>query len=165
MTRRILLAGFVGGIAMFVWASLAHTVLGLGSVGMKEIPNEQAVLAAMQAGLGGKAGLYFFPALGREGMAEYQSKLDRNPSGLLMHHPPGARALDPKQLATEFLTEVIEAILAVFLLSRTNLTGFMARAGFVTLIGVVAAMTTNIPYWNWYGYPSSYTAAYTWWWA
>ena len=27
MTKRILLAGAIGGIAMFVWASLAHMVL------------------------------------------------------------------------------------------------------------------------------------------
>lgn len=93
-------------------------------------------------------------------MAGYQSKLDRNPSGLVMYHPPGAKGLQPAQLVTEFLAEVIESLLAVFLLSRARLTGFMSRVGFVTLIGIVAAMTTNIPYWNWSGYPVSYTAAY-----
>jgi len=93
-------------------------------------------------------------------MAGYQSKLDRNPSGLLLYHPAGVKAMEPRQLIIEFLTEVIEAILAVFLLSRTRLTGFAARVGFVTLIGIVASITTNIPYWNWYGYPGSYTLAY-----
>ncbi|MGA2183999.1 MAG: hypothetical protein ABSH47_13300 [Bryobacteraceae bacterium] len=160
MAKRILLAGLLGGIAMFVWASLAHMVLGLGSVGMKEIPNEQAILGAMQAGLGNNTGLYIFPAMGREGMAGYQSKLDRNPSGLLIYHPAGAKAMEMGQLVTEFLTEVLEALLAVFLLSRTSLTGFASRVGFVTLVGILASITTNVPYWNWYGYPASYTAAY-----
>ena len=160
MTKRILLAGLLGGIAMFVWASLAHMVLGLGSVGMKEIPNEQAVLGAMSTALGSSSGLYFFPAMGPEGMAGYQSKLDRNPSGLLIYHPAGARAMEAGQLVTEFLTEVIEALLAVFLLSRTGLAGFASRVGFVTLVGILASITTNVPYWNWYGYPASYTSAY-----
>jgi hypothetical protein len=160
MTKRVLLAGLLGGIAMFVWASLAHMVLGLGSVGIKEIPNEQAILGALQTGLGNNAGLYIFPAMGREGMAGYQNKLDRNPSGLLVYHPAGAKAMEAGQLVTEFLTELVEALLAVFLLSRAGLTGFASRVGFVTLIGVLASIATNVPYWNWYGYPASYTAAY-----
>ena len=40
MTKRILLAGVLGGIAMFVWASLAHMVLPLGQTGIKEIPTK-----------------------------------------------------------------------------------------------------------------------------
>ena len=46
------------------------------------------------------------------------------------------------------------------LLAQTRLTSFGSRVGFVTLAGVLAAITTNIPYWNWYGFPGSYTAAY-----
>jgi len=37
---------------------------------------------------------------------------------------------------------------------------FGGRVGFVLLAGILAAITTNIPYWNWYGFPSNYTAAY-----
>jgi hypothetical protein len=36
---RILLAGIVGGIAMFVWTSIAHMALPLGEAGIAEIPN------------------------------------------------------------------------------------------------------------------------------
>ena len=28
------------------------------------------------------------------------------------------------------------------------------------MIGVLAAITTNVSYWNWYGFPSVYTASY-----
>jgi hypothetical protein len=63
MTKRTLLAGVLGGIAMFVWTSIAHMVLPLGEAGVREIPNEQAVLAAMQANIGDKSGLYLFPDL------------------------------------------------------------------------------------------------------
>jgi hypothetical protein len=33
------------------------------------------------------------------------------------------------------------------------------RGTFVAVIGVVAAVATNVPYCNWYGFPGSYTAA------
>jgi hypothetical protein len=51
-------------------------------------------------------------------------------------------------------------LLAVFLLSRTALTGFGARVGFVAVVGVIAALATNVSYWNWYGFPGNYTAVY-----
>src|SRR5215469_17816680 len=60
---RILLAGVLGGIAMFVWTSIAHMALPLGEAGIAEIPNEPTVLTAMQGSMGEKAGLYIFPGL------------------------------------------------------------------------------------------------------
>ncbi|MGO9650062.1 MAG: hypothetical protein ACLPOO_18665 [Terriglobales bacterium] len=170
MMKRVLLAGVLGGIAMFVWASIAHLALPLGRTGIKEIPNEQAVLSGMQAQLGGNSGLYAFPGMGlgpnptREeenaAMQQYEQKLAANPSGILIYHPPGAKALTPGQLVTEFLTEVAEALLLAWLLAQTSLATFASRMGFVTIAALMAAITTNIPYWNWYGFPSSYTIAY-----
>lgn len=170
MTKRILLAGILGGIAMFVWASLAHMMLPLGQTGIKEIPNEASVLSVMYGTLGEKSGMYIFPGMElganptREqehaAMQHYGEKLAGNPSGLLIYHPPGAKALTPGQLATEFVTELLEALIVVFVLAQTRLTSFGSRVGFVTLVGVLAAITTNISYWNWYGFPASYTVAY-----
>jgi hypothetical protein len=170
MIKRVLLAGVIGGVAMFIWTSVAHMVLPLGQTGIQEIPNEGSVLSAMHSSLGEKSGFYMFPgmALGpnptreqqRSAMEHYGEKLAVNPSGLVIYHPPGAKALRPGQLITEFLTEVIEALIVVFLLAQTRLTSFGSRVGFVTLAGVLAAITTNISYWNWYGFPGSYTVAY-----
>ena len=160
MAKRIVLAGLLGGIAMFVWASVAHIVTGLGAIGIQEIPNEKVVLGAMQLSLGQNHGMYIFPAMGREGMAGYQAKLDVSPSGVLIYHPAGMKAMEPRQLVVEFLTEVIEAFLAVFLLARTRITGFGAGMGFMVLLGILTALSTNVSYWNWYGFPTSYTAVY-----
>jgi hypothetical protein len=170
MTKRVFLAGLLGGIAMFAWTSLAHMVLPLGDAGVKEIPNEQGVLSAMQASLGAAPGLYLFPGTGlgpdatmqqkRAAMDQYAQKLAANPSGILIYHPAGAKPLTAGQLATEFLTELIEALLATILLSQTRLTSFASRLGFVIVAGMLATIATNVSYWNWYGFPASYTAAY-----
>jgi hypothetical protein len=170
MTKRVLLAGLLGGIAMFAWTSLAHMVLPLGDAGIKEIPNEQGVLIAMQASLGATPGLYLFPGTGlgpdatmqqkRAAMDQYAQKLAANPSGILIYHPAGATPLTAGQLATEFFTELIEALLAVILLSQTRLTSFASRLGFVIVAGMLATIATNVSYWNWYGFPATYTAAY-----
>jgi hypothetical protein len=86
--------------------------------------------------------------------------LAATPSGILIYHPPGAKPMTPGQLGAEFLTELIEALLAVILLSQTRLTTFASRLGFVIVAGMLATIATSVSYWNWYGFPVTYTAAY-----
>jgi len=170
MAKRILLAGVLGGLAMFIWASIAHMVVPLGSTGVREIPNEANVLGAMQSSLGQTSGLYIFPGLGagpnpttaqrNAAMKDYGPKLAANPSGLLIYHPPGAKGITGGKLGLEFLTEVVETLLAVLLLAQTRLESYAGKVGFIVLVGIIAALATNIPYWNWYGFPGNYTAAY-----
>jgi hypothetical protein len=171
MSKRIFLAGVLGGIAMFIWTSIAHMVLPLGYAGVSEIPNESAVLAAMQTNIAAQTGLYIFPGFGlganpsraarSEAMKHMDEKLAQNPSGLLMYHPAGSRNMKMGQLlGIEFANELLQSILAVFLLGLTRLFTFGARVGFVLVVGILAALATNVSYWNWYGFPCAYTVAY-----
>jgi hypothetical protein len=170
MAKRILLAAVLGAVAMFIWSFVAHVVLPLGQAGFKEIPNEPPVLAAMQKELGQSSGLYFFPAIGvsqgatREqrnaAMQQYEQKLTANPSGLLLYHPAGTPGMTPAKLMTEFVTEFAEALLLAFLLAQMRLSSFGSRLGCVLAIALVGVITTNVPYWNWYGFPLAYTLPY-----
>jgi hypothetical protein len=166
--KRVLLAAFLGAIGMFVWMSIAHIATPLGSMGIREIPNEAPVLSAMQTSLADSSGLYLFPSAGlgksraeqREAMNHYQEKLNANPSGLLIYHPPGAQGMTARRLGLEFLTEFVEAFLTSLLLAWATLGSYARRVAFVTTVGWVAALATNVPYWNWYGFPTAYTVAY-----
>jgi len=170
MAKRVVLAGLLGGVAMFMWMSLAHVVLPLGEVGVQEIQNEPVVLSAMHDALGEKSGLFVFPATGagpnatnqekNAAMQHYDEKLAANPSGLLVYHPPGETGLTARRLVTEFLTELLEAFLVVFLLAQTQISSFGGRLAFVSVAGVVASLGTNTSYWNWYGFPANYTVVY-----
>ena len=167
---KILLAGIFGGIVMFIWTSIAHMALPLGEAGLGEIPNESAVLSAMQSNIGDQTGLYIFPGPGlgknatrqekNEAMKHMGEKIATNPSGILMYHPPGRPLVLGKLLGIEFGTELLEAILVVFLLAQTRIASFAGRVGFVLVAGILAAIATNVSYWNWYGFPCVYTASY-----
>ncbi len=167
---KILLAGILGGIVMFIWTSIAHMALPLGEAGLGEIPNESAVLSAMQSNIGEQTGLYIFPGRGlgknatrqekQEAMKHMGEKIAMNPSGILMYHAPGRPLSLGKLLGVEFATELLEAILVVFLLAQTRIASFAGRVGFVLVAGILAAIATNVSYWNWYGFPSVYTASY-----
>jgi hypothetical protein len=166
---KILLAGILGGIAMFIWTSIAHLVLPLGYAGIQEIPNESALLSAMQSNIGDQTGLYIFPGLGvgknatrqekNEAMKQIAAKAASGPSGLLMYHPTRPFTFG-KWMGIEFGTELVEAILAVFLLAQTRIASFVGRIGFVLVAGILAAIATNVSYWNWYGFPSVYVGSY-----
>src|SRR4029450_8081847 len=166
---KICLAVFFGGIVMFIWTTIAHMFLPLGEAGISEIPNEQAVLAAMQSNIAENAGLYLFPRLGvgpnatreekNEAMKQEAAKMASGPSGLLIYNYARPFALG-KALTTEFVTELAEAILVVFPLAQTTITSFFGRVGFVLLAGILAAIATNVSYANWYGFPCLYTASY-----
>jgi len=163
MTTRVLIAGILGGIAMYIWSTLAHVVLPLGQVGLSQMPNEAAVLAAAQASNGEKDGLYFFPWVDPKDpqmMQKMDAAIKTNPSGLMLYHPPGHGMTEMAgPMIMEFLKEVLQALIAAFLVSLAAVRTYFGRVGFVTLIGVAAAITTNISYWMWYGFPADYTLA------
>jgi hypothetical protein len=156
---------------MFVWTSIAHIALPLGEAGVGELPNDGAVLKALETSAGTKAGLYIFPGMDlgpdathaqrNAAMKDYEAKLAKNPSGLVMYHPAGSRPMAmSKFLTIEFVTELLEALLVVALLAQTRIVTFGGRVGFVTVAGILAAIATNVSYWNWWGFPGVYTAAY-----
>src|SRR5215813_8956477 len=166
---RKLLAGILGGIAFFAWSFIAHVFTGLGETGVQEIPNEQAVTAAMKANIPAD-GLYLFPGYGlpataghSEKMAAMKAMADKHyagAGGVLIYHPAQSVELKPSQLLTELGTNILQVLLAVFLLGQTSAASFGARWRFITIAGLLAAISTNVSYWNWFGFPGNYTLAY-----
>lgn len=164
-----LLAGVLGGLAFWGWSAVAHMLLPLGEAGVKEMPDEQTITASIKAGLPHR-GLYIFPGTGlpptatqsekNAAMKTIYQKMATGPSGLLVYHPTRDASFI-RMLLTELGTNIVQMLLAVFLLSQTRLSGFAARWWFVTMAGILAAISTNISYWNWYGFPRLYTLSYT----
>ena len=169
--NKTILAGILGGIVMFIWTAIAHMFLPLGDAGISQIgaDNEATLLDAMKTSLGERRGLFIFPGtnLGpnpthqekNDAMKQMADKEAKGPSGILMYHPTRPFTLG-KWLGIEFVTELLEACLVVGLLAQTRLTTFAGRVTFVTTAGILAAITTNVSYWNWYGFPKRYTVSY-----
>lgn len=170
-TTKIFLAGLLGAIAMFAWTSIAHMALPLGEAGVQNTMDDEALLAALKSNVKDKDGLYIYPSMGlppdathaqrSAAMEKYTETLEKNPSGFFIYHPAGSRPMNMgKYLGIEFATELCEALLVVWLLAQTRLVTFGGRVGFVTAAGIMAAIATNVSYWNWWGFPANYTGAY-----
>ncbi len=168
MSTRIILAGIIGGIVMFIWNFVAHELLPLGEMGVRLIPNEDAVTSVLQTNLGDTSGFYVFPSGGltpgatREqkeaAMKKAEEQMAAGAGGVLIYRPKRIFNF-PKRLGIEFATEMIESLLAVFLLAQTRITSFGGKVGFILTAGILAAIATNVPYANWYGFPKTFTLA------
>jgi hypothetical protein len=160
---RIFIAGLLGAIAMFVWTSVAHMATPLATVGFKQIPNEAPVIAALQSSIGDHGGLYFYPWVDPKDpkMMEKHAALDKTePSGVLIYHPAGhGTAMTAKTLILEFVKELIQALIAAWIVSLVAVATYFGRVGVVTAIGVSGTLMTNFSYHIWYGFPADYMLA------
>ena len=157
---RIIIAGVLGAIAMFVWTSIAHVATPLASWGISKMPGEAVVLTAMKAGIGDKAGLYFFPWVDPQDpkvMEKSAELMKTNPAGFVIYEPAGAGMHIGPMLIKEFAKELVQSLIAALLLSFAALGMYWKRVGFVALIGGFAVAGTDVSYWIWYGFPFSYT--------
>ena len=170
MAKRVVIAGILGGLTMFVWLFVAHEFLPLGELGVQEIPNEAPVLSAMQSSIP-QAGLYLFPgfelgpnpttAQRNAAMPAYMKKYENSPHGILVYHPPSGAFNFGAALAREGALNVLEGLLAAWLLSWAAAGKvYSARVGFVVIVGALVSVTTNVEYWNWYDFPGNYIAGY-----
>ncbi len=169
MHRRIIIGGLLAGLATFIWGAISHIALGLGNVGIKSISNEAPVLAALQGNIK-EAGFYFFPGLDRSPnlTKEQKAAVEKawgekylaGPRGILVYHPDGEAPMSPRQLLLQLAAEIVAALVAAFLLAQApGLTCYIGRVGFVQLLGLLPFFTLSFPYWNWYGFPTSFTLA------
>ena len=153
--KNILFAGLVGGIILFVWGALAWTVLPLHSGSLHVMPNEEAVVSAMKAGLD-KKGVYLFPGmpahtgdaqLDKVAMDAWTAKYAAGPVGIVIYDPAGGAPTEMGQMVVGFIIGCLSALLAAWLLSRSTAasSSFLARVAFCGILGSSASGSSKFP--------------------
>lgn len=166
MARKVILGGVVGAIVVFIVSSLWHTVLGLGEIGIRPMPNEDAVQTALRSSIT-QSGFYIFPAPnmspGRSkeqkeaDQAAYMSKFRQGPTGILIYSPGGEDFNFGKALLNQFLFNLVAALILAWILAAGAAgTSYGTRAMIVLLASIFAGVVFILPYWNWYGFPLNY---------
>src|SRR5262249_40568350 len=160
---KVLLAGFAGGIAMFLWEGVAHTLLPLGQAGLSGLDNESAVVSMVKDNVK-QAGFYIFPggdalkpgltSEQKQAAADKAAALWKNgPSGIMIVQPQGAESMTPGQLTRQALMDVAVGMIAAALLAFAPIASFLGRLTFVTAMGLLPTLNAELPYWNWYAFP------------
>jgi hypothetical protein len=160
--KRIIVGAITGALILFVWGAFSHMVLLIGA-GFSPLPNEDAVIEKLKSSIP-EDGLYFFPGIDLRGnstseqKATWEAKYHTGPTGMLIYHPAGGEALSLKKLVTQFLSNLLAATIAAFLVSLM-LALYWKRVLAISLLGVFAWLTISQIYWNWYGFPNSFFVA------
>lgn len=163
---RILLAGLLAGVVVFVWGAVAHMALPLGMVDF-HIPPDAKQQAALD-GLSGQfdtAGIYMLPMPQQElwkddaAMAAFGAAAEQKPYAFVVYQPRGRDGMKMGPLlGTQLATTVLCGLLAAWIAAGT-VGGRGKRIAVVTALGVFAAIAVCLPNWNWYRFPTDYTVA------
>lgn len=157
---RTLIAGIAGGVVMFFWSFVSHTILPIGEMGVTTKWNEAATIAAMKNDIR-EPGLYFFPGGDKEDMSDparyaaWEEKYKAGPRGILVYHPTGEEPMGPKMLGTELLSNILAGIAAAFVIGWL-ICSFSGRILASGLIGFIGWLSIDVSLWNWYGFPGMY---------
>jgi hypothetical protein len=169
MFKRIVLGGLAGAVLAFLMSTVFHVATQLGEVGVKALPNEDALMAALRSEMH-DTGIYYFPTSnmtpGRSkeqveaDTAAYLAKYKQGPNGVVIFNPGGEDFVFGKHILNQFLFSLISGLLIALILQTTaSATSYGKRWGIVILITVIGATIYTLPYWNWYGFPLKYILA------
>jgi hypothetical protein len=153
---RIVVAAILGGFLMFVWGAVSHMLLPFAREALKPIPNEAAVLSALGGNLA-EPGMYAFPWIDMSGkpppeqQKAWSQKLASGPSGLLVYRPNSGEAMSPRQLVSEFVSNVLAALFGALILVQLS-GGIGRRALSIAAIGIAAWLSISVSQWTWYGF-------------
>jgi hypothetical protein len=164
---RIVIAGIVAGLLVFVWGAIAHTVLPLGMAGM-QVPTADAQNAALTALQGSfdQEGIYLLPLPPEEvweddaAMARFGAEAAKRPYAFVVYQPRGTdiNAGFGGLLARQAGLDVLAALVAAFV--AAGIAGsLLRRALSVAAMGVFAWLAMAAPYWNWYRFPADFVGA------
>ncbi|MCC6681817.1 MAG: hypothetical protein IT445_13030 [Phycisphaeraceae bacterium] len=160
---RILLAAFVGSVILYVWGVLAWLVLPIHSGSVRDLYGAQQPLQQL-ATVADKPGVYVFPPLPAElnDPQVYQAAAhvhEQGPVGVLVIDPDGAALMPPGTFVIGYLLNLLAASVAAMLLAATRVRRYLARVGFVVLLGLLPVLLADAMNWNWMHYPADYTLA------
>lgn len=166
MTSKRILGCLLGAIVVFMWGFVAHTLLPIGSMGVKLLPPEQeGPLTAAIAGHIDEPGFYYFPGapdgkelgeLSPQEVERYSARYSEGPTGILVLAPEGIQPMSSRNLGIQFATCLLGAFLAAFILAHV-VASYSRRVLITTMLGLFAWVVVSIPYFNWYSYPLDYT--------
>jgi hypothetical protein len=161
---RILIAGLIGGIALFVWGVLAHVVLPIGEMGMKVANHQDAAMTALQSSADKGAGVYMIPGIAPEmwqdetAMNAFVTQYKDAPSAFVVYDPtpnPNLQSMGGA-LTKQFINDVLMGLIAAWILGLAAVS-FGTRVMMGAALGVLAWLSTSVPYWNWYRFPMDFT--------
>ena len=157
---RVLVAAIFGGIVMFLWGAVAHTVLSLGNPGMQQPAHEDVVLNSLHEGFGNHAGVYILPSIDWKdpsAKAVYQAKAGTSPYAWVVYVPQGVDMTDmSRQLPRQWASDTLAALVLAAVMALAPFS-FGRRLCIAAMAAIFAWLSAVVPDSTWYLFPYAFT--------
>jgi hypothetical protein len=164
MMTRTLLAAVLGGVILLVWGILAWMILPIHKDTVKNLPNEETVVAALQ-GIP-QQGVYGFPGRpadrsDKAALTAWEERYRRGPMGMIVFDPKGTDPAMAGNIVVGLLIYILSALVAAWIFERsTAFTGTLfQRLSFFGMLGIFLSLATYFANWNWMGFPLGFTTS------
>ncbi|MBB3228786.1 hypothetical protein FHW69_003431 [Luteibacter sp. Sphag1AF] len=159
---RIVIAGLIGGIVIFLWGAFAHMALPIGELSMRGPTSEAPVMAALKTSLPQEPGIYVLPWFDMShhdpaSKAAYRERALANPYAFIVYQPTGR---DGMNMGGELIVQWFAGTLAALVVALGMIwcTPRRSRRTWLAVgFGVFTWLSISVPYWNWYRFPVAFT--------
>ena len=158
MSRQVILGSVLGSIILFVWSAIAWEVIPWPGPPLRKFTNEDAVTQAIVANAP-VSGNYLLPnAVTSMTPEEQQKAIEKMTRGPLVFTSVRLEPFNSmaKPLVIQYLTQLVVALLATFLLLQTCGLSYKSRVIFLTLIGVLIFVGGHVDEWTWWSFSNAY---------
>ena len=158
MGKQMILGSLLGAIVLFIWSTIAWEVIPWPGPPLRAFTNGDAVAQAIVANAP-VSGTYLVPNIERSMTTEQQQKeIDKMTKDPIIF---ASVRLEPftsmgKPLVVQFLTQLIVALIATFLLLQTTGLDYKCRVLFLTVIGLLIFVGGHVEEWNWWSFSNAY---------
>lgn len=162
--KKVLIAGLVGGVVIFIWQFISYTVLPWHMMVIHNIPSgEQISQILKNDGIPG--GVYHHPGFPEETESQEEAMkafTERYKQGaninLMVYAAQGEDPNNPMQFVISYILNVLGAIIAAFMLWKAggSIVGLVPRALFVAGLGLFTVVSHILLNWNWWGFPGDF---------
>ena len=166
MARSLLLGALLGGVTAFVWSFLSYGVLPWHLNQYHSFQNEDDV-SALVSSHAPEPGIYLLPmgpsqrglnAEQKKAAVEIRTqKIQKGPLMFAAIRLSGFGSF-PRVLLIQLLYQMLAALQLTWMLLQTTGLSYAHRVGFLAIAGLAASVIADLPYWNWYSFPTTYTA-------
>ncbi len=155
MAKQIIKGAFLGGLVSFIWVMISWGILPWHKHTFNQFHHEEFVSWVLKENTT-KSGMYVYPYMGSDDKTADQSHNHKEPLILASVNLDGMDPANPRLYIVSFLTQFVAAGLISILLLMIRKTRYFSKVCFVTIMGLFAAIVSNIPLWNWWGFSSCY---------
>lgn len=155
--KKAILCGIVGGIVVFIWGMVSWKMLPWHVRSLHQFKNEAQVYEAIKKNAP-VSGIYVLPNMYGASAAQesHQKMLAKGPVMFASVLVEGAGHLSVMPFVIALATQIVGAILIMWMLMQTKLNSFRKKVGFVVLVGFLVGLLGVLPAWNWWGFSGAY---------